>query len=176
MKLILTPEKFKEMPYSGTEVMKSKTFGEIVGLLEAYKIEDYDWKRRKPIPPMTVTDEALEFPLDYTKSDGSKGRLIVHLDVPQIYKETKDGKAEYMEKASWRLFWWYIKARLEASFYGISSLEREFLYQITDERGVKLGERVMQVIKDEGLDRMLLEQKPAEPRREIPANFEVKTQ
>lgn len=174
MKLVLTHDKFNQMPYAETEVTKPKTFGEIVGLLEAYEIHDYDWKKRKAVPPFTVPDEALEFPLDYKRADGTNANVLVHIDVPQIYREKKRGEAEYMERTSWRLFWWYMKARLEAAYYGISSLEREFLYQITDQRtGATLGEKVMQTIRDEGLDRMLLEEQREQGPKSTDAEFKV---
>lgn len=174
MKLVLPVEKYRQMPYYDTDVSKAKTFGEIVGLLEAYGIHDYDWKKRKAVPPFTVADEALEFPLDYKRADGSNASVLVHIDVPQIYKENKKGESEYMEKTSWRLFWWFMKARLEAAFYGISSLEREFLYLITDDRGVKLGDRIMKAIESEGLDKVLLEDKsPEDLHKHIDSAFKV---
>jgi hypothetical protein len=177
MKLVLSTEEFRRMPYNGSEVTRAKTFGEIIGLLEAYRIEGYDWKRRKPVPPFKVAEEALEFPLEYKKADGSNINVIVHIDVPQIYEEKKDRYTqkttqEYKESCSWRLFWWYMKARLEAAFYGISSLEQEFLYQITDESGRKLGDIIMPAIKEGGITN-LLEDKHIDAPRGVDADFKV---
>jgi hypothetical protein len=170
MKLVVTSEQFKQMPYSGTEVSRAKTFGEVIGLLEAYGIKDYDWKKRKATPPFTVSEETLVFPIEFKRGDGSNASVLVRIDVPQIYEEKKikystKTATEYKEACSWRLFWWYMKARLEAAFYGISSLEQEFLYQITDESGSrKLGEVLMPAIREGGLNAMLEDKREA-PRR-----------
>lgn len=165
MKLILSQVRFEQMPYSGTDVKKAKTYGEVVGILEEYGIKNYRWTK-------TGGEDILEFPLTYTTSNGEVKNMMVRLEVPQIFKVGRDKREVYMEQASWRVFWWYLKARLEAAFYGVSSLEQEFLYQLTNEKtGERLGDMLMDLIKEGGLDKLALEHKPNP--KEINADFKV---
>lgn len=128
--ITLTRKQYELLPYHKTAVAKGKTYGDIIGLLELHGIKDYQWTK------FQGTD-MLAFPVKFTYRDMERS-FIVKLTVPRLMypMPTRKGrgaptKLTYLENESWRVFWWYLKSKLEAIEYGISDEFREFMPNIT---------------------------------------------
>jgi len=145
--IYLTKEQWARLPYKNTAITRARTYGDIIGLLEGHGIKDYRWTRYQG-------QDVLEFPLVVKRGDVERG-FMVRLTVPKLYYTKKMGRAKnapkkqvYLENVSWRIFWWYLKSKLEAIQYGISDEIREFMYNITyalpDGQQVTLGEAVLE--------------------------------
>ncbi len=146
--IVLTDEQYKSLPYAHTTIPRSKTYGEIIGLLEAHHIPDYQFTK-------VQGREVLSFPIRVKRRDVEQG-FVVKMTVPKLLYPVSKGRygpktMTYLENVSWRVFWWHIKSKLEAIEYGISDELREFMYNITysltDQEGQKkevtLGEEVL---------------------------------
>lgn len=127
--IYLTEAQWKRLPYKTTTISQGKTYGEIIGLLETHGIHDYQWTRYQG------TDK-LAFPIKIERQDVEQG-FVVKLTVPRLmYNKRKTGgkyakkTMTYLEKESWRIFWWHLKSKLEAIEFGISDEVREFMYNI----------------------------------------------
>ena len=147
--IYLTDEQYKKLPYKGTVVPRSRTYGEIIGLLEAHNITDYQYLK-------VQGQEMFSFPITVKRHDVEQGFLI-KMEVPKLYYEMTIGRGyhakktmKYLENESWRIFWWYLKSKLEAIEFGISDEFKEFLYNITyslpdhqgQRRDILLGEEL----------------------------------
>lgn len=101
--------------------------------------------------------------------------FVVKLTVPHLMYPVAVGKGRnaprrltYLENVSWRVFWWFLKSKLEAVQYGISDEFREFMPNIIhllpeDQEGVRremsLGDLILE--RADNLSRLSLEA-PAE--------------
>lgn len=126
----LSEEQFKKLPYKTSTVTQGKTYGEIIGLLRDHGIMDYQFTTVKGV-------DTLAFPLKVKYKDMEK-QFMVKLTVPKLYYPIKTGRGynatetvTYLEKESWRIFWWHLKSKLEAIEFGISDEIHEFMYNIT---------------------------------------------
>ena len=150
-KIFLTEDQYRSLPYKKTPVSRAKTYGEIIGLLESHSIHDYQFLKVRG-------EEVLGFPIRVKRQDVEQG-FIVKLTVPQLFYPVPQGKGKYakktmtyLESESWRVFWWYLKSKLEAIEYGISTELKEFMYDITysltdrdgGKRDVSLGDTVLE--------------------------------
>jgi hypothetical protein len=164
----LTKEQYDRLPYKSTTVTKGRTYGEVIGLLEDYGIEDYRWTKWKGT-------DMLEFPLTVTRND-VEYPFMVKLTVPRLFypKKAKGDRRRdapktntYLEKTSWRIFHWYLKSRLEAISYGISDEITEFMYHVNyalpDGTELKLGEAILDNVNN------LSKLSQLEDRREVDA-------
>ena len=127
--ITLTPEQYAKLPYRTSTVTKGKTYGEIIGLLEDHGIKNYRWTKLDGI-------DILEFPVIFKYRDMDRN-FVVKLTVPRLHADISRGKGyhkttshEYLEKESWRIFWWFLKSKLEAVEFGISDEFREFMPNI----------------------------------------------
>ena len=125
----LTKAQYDRLPYKTTIIAKGKTYGDIIGLLESHGISDYQWTR------LGETDQ-LAFPLKIERK-GVDQTFLVKMMVPRLMYPKSVGrgrgapkKVVYLENVSWRIFWWYLKSKLEAIEFGISDQVREFMYNI----------------------------------------------
>lgn len=155
MEIDLTDEQYKRLPYKNTTIIKGKTYGDIIGMLESHGIHDYQWTRYQ-------NSDQLAFPIKIKRHDVEQG-FLVKLTVPRIYYNLRVGKGRskpkrrtYLEKQSWRIFWWHLKSKLEAIEFGISDEVKEFMYNISyalpDGREVSLGQAIIDNI--EQLDKL----------------------
>lgn len=141
--IILTKEQFSRLPYRDTEINRAKSYGEIIGLLEGHGIRDYQFTKYQGTDVLAFPVKVRRGEVDYS--------LMVKLTVPRLmyYKAKGRGKPDltYLEKESWRIFWWFLKSKLEAIEFGISDEVREFMANIShalpDGREVNLGEMVL---------------------------------
>lgn len=89
-----------------------------------------------------VTPPVLEFVIDI-EVKGVKRTLGFRMTAPMLSMKKK-GITSHNINASYRLLWWYLKAKIEAVSYGLETLEKEFLSQIMtslpDGRTVTVGE------------------------------------
>jgi hypothetical protein len=127
--ITLTRTQYEKLPYKGTSVTKGKTYGEIIGMMEDHGIKDYQWTKYQG------TDQ-LAFPIKFVYRDMERS-FIVKLTVPRLVYPLplRKGrgaptKITYLENESWRIFWWFLKSKLEAIEYGISNEFREFMPNI----------------------------------------------
>ena len=142
----ITKDQYNRLPYKTTKIAKGKTYGDIIGLLETHGIHDYQWTRYEG------TDQ-LAFPLIIERK-GIEQRFLVKLTVPKLMYPKQVGRGRnqpttitYLEKISWRIFWWHLKSKLEAIEFGISDEVKEFMYnihyQLEDGREISLGETLL---------------------------------
>lgn len=149
--IFLTDEQWKRLPYKSTTIIRGKTFGEIIGLLESHGISDYQWTKYQG------TDQ-LAFPLKINRDDVEQS-FMVKLTVPKLYYPKRVGRGRsapktmtYLENVSWRIFWWHLKSKLEAIEYGISDEVQEFMYHINyalpDGTEVNLGRALIENVEN----------------------------
>lgn len=149
--IYLTEAQWKRLPYKTSTIGQGKTYGDIIGLLETHGIHDYQWTRYQG------TDQ-LAFPIKIERHDVNQG-FVVKLTVPRLMynKRQTGGKyakktMTYLEKASWRIFWWYLKSKLEAIEFGISDEVREFMYNIhyalPDGTEINLGRTLIENVEN----------------------------
>lgn len=149
--IYLTEAQWKRLPYKTTIITKGRTYGEIIGLLETHGIKDYQWTRYQE------TDQ-LAFPIKIERQDIQQA-FMVKLTVPRLYYPKRVGrgrtspkKMTYLENVSWRIFWWYLKSKLEAIEFGISDEVREFMYNINyalpDGTEINLGRTLIENVEN----------------------------
>ncbi len=149
--IYLTDAQWKRLPYKTTIITKGKTYGEIIGLLETHGISDYQWTRYQGI-------DQLAFPIHIEREDVQQA-FMVKLTVPKLYYPKRIGRGRskpktmtYLENVSWRIFWWHLKAKLEAIEFGISDEVKEFMYNINytlpDGSEVNLGQALIENVEN----------------------------
>ena len=174
--ITLTKEQYTKLPYKGTHITRATTYGDIIGLLEGSGIKDYGFVKVDGV-------DVLGF--SFTVEIGGLQRKIgVRLTVPQLYYYKQRGRYGprtklYLEKESWRVFWWYLKSKLEAVTYGIDDMVQIFASNIVlrlpdgSEAGV-LGDRLLEAVSQDKLSRLAnaLEDHSSEGRRVIEVEAE----
>ena len=142
----------RSYPYKGTRVSLDSSRAEIDQLLRKYGITATQWT--------TVWDESrieLRFPIEVTV-EGIHKKVMVSIKPPLFMSKHRsyDARKGYVQitapdfKASMRALFFYIKAMLEAQFYGLAKIEDVFMSHIvasmTDDSGVirevSLGDRM----------------------------------
>lgn len=155
--IYLTDDQYGRLPYRTTTISRAKTYGDIIGLLESHGIKDYQWTRYQGL-------DQLAFPLTIKRQDLDQ-QFMIKMVVPKLMYSIRLGrgrnspkKMTYLENVSWRIFWWYLKSKLEAIEYGISDEAREFLYNIhyalPNGREIGIGDMIMENVKQ--LDKLAL--------------------
>lgn len=134
----------KKPPYDRTDVSVIKTQNEIQQLLLEYGAEGIQWTLiRNGLPKLAFVIEA--------DINGAHKKVGVQIDPPLIQRPNKT----YNYEQSMRLFYWYIKSKLEAVAYGVKTFEKEFLddliYRLPDGRDVRVGDLILKQI-GEGKD------------------------
>lgn len=153
--ITLTKAQYEKLPYKTSVVSQGKTYGEIIGLLREHGITDYQFTTLKGV-------DVLAFPLK-VQYRGVERSFTVKLTVPRLMYPLPSGRGRYspktityLEKESWRIFWWHLKSKLEAIEYGISDEVHEFMYNIAyalpNGLEMNLGDLIME--KVENLDRL----------------------
>jgi hypothetical protein len=149
--ITLTKEQYDQLPYKDTKLSKDETFGAIVGLLRRHGIRKYfmDEENEAFSFILTVKYKDLEksFPVKFTVP-----RLMYMKKVnPQSRSKYPDMKLTYLENESWRVAWWYLKAKLDAITYGISDDFREFMpniyHVLPDKSEVNLSDIILSAKK-----------------------------
>ena len=170
--ITLTKKQYDSLPYKTTKISKGKTYGEIIGLLETNGIKDYQWTRLKGV-------DELAFPLTIDRK-GVTQQFLVKMAVPKLMYPISKGRGKYapktvtyLEDVSWRIFWWYLKSKLEAIRFGISDEIKEFMYNIhyalPDGSMRSLGDTLIENAEQ------LTKIGALEDKRLVEANYKVKT-
>jgi hypothetical protein len=166
--------KKKSYPYSGTDVTVERSRSEIDTLLRKYNIRGSQWS--------TVWERnfiELRFPVEFV-DHGLRKMVTVILRPPDFESEhrtwspTKGNVTVRTPdlKAAMRCLYYYVKTKLEAVTYGLTSLEEEFLsqvaYSLKDGTETTVGKILTKVIVQEKMEQLALEQ-------QRPANKEKQT-
>lgn len=141
----------KDPPYRDTEVPYTRTKAEIECLLKSYGVKGVRWTS------VEGQDDVLEFLAD-AEIRGVKKSIAVSVSPPHIYIKKKiKGQVTNTEDPNqeYRLLFYWIKSKIEAVTWGLSTIEREFLSQITtalpDGRTVTVGDIIEERIADDKL-------------------------
>ena len=121
-----------KIPYADTKISPEKTKAAISEMLKSHGIENIQWTAFRG-------EEILRF-LKEVDLKGVHRELMFEVKPPQIMARkrswnVKEGK--YMKvnvpmwTQAWRLVYWYLETKLKAVEWGLVSLEREMMAQIT---------------------------------------------
>lgn len=140
----------KKPPYDRTEITVDKSQMDIQKLLLEYGAEGIQWLVvRDGLPRLAFIIEA--------DINGVHKKVAVQVDPPLIQKSNKT----YNYEQSMRLFYWYIKSKLESVAYGVKTFEMEFLddivYRLQDGREVRVGDIIRkQILEGKDINLKLL--------------------
>jgi tRNA nucleotidyltransferase (CCA-adding enzyme) len=123
----------RKPPYSSTESDPEKTQMQINKLLRDYGVEGVQWTTR-----YDTNEVRLAFVVE-TEINGVKKKVGIEVTPPVFLAirrtwDPKQGKYIKVNAPNWaqsfRLLYWWLKAKLEAVSYGLSTVEKEFLAQV----------------------------------------------
>jgi len=157
----------KKPPYSSTKADPEKTQMDITRLLREYGCSGVQW---------TTVYDRNEVKLAFTvevEVRGVKKQLLVQVEPPIFAAKRrtwnpKAGRYDIVMAPNWaqsfRMLFWWLKAKLEAVAYGLTSFEKEFLSGVVtslpDGRKITVGDAILNQVYE---GRLALEEK-AEPR------------
>jgi hypothetical protein len=127
---MITPRK---PPYGGTSVDPDKSRMQIDKLLRDYGVTGIQWRT-----DYELNQVGLEFSVE-AEISGVRKKLVIRIDPPTFLakRRTWDPKAGRNVEIfapnwaqSFRLLFYWLKAKLEAIAYGLTSVEKEFLSQV----------------------------------------------
>lgn len=167
--------KKQSYPYAGTTVAVEKTKEEINDLLRKYNVHGAQWTE-------LWTEKLIElrFPVEFEFKGRTKGVTVsVRPPLFEATHKSYDPKKGYVTvkapdyKAAMRCLYYYIKTKLEAITYGLSTIEEEFMSRITfslaDGSEKTLSQVLTQRIVEGDLSKLALDSKNVErPVRQIP--------
>ncbi len=113
-------------PYMDTTVPYERTKAEIEILLKSYGIKNIRWTT------LEGQDDTLEFIIE-AQVEGVKKQLGVAVKPPHIFIKRKlHGKLVESENINqeYRLLFHWIKSKIEAVVWGLSTIEKEFLSEV----------------------------------------------
>ena len=121
-------EKLKrEPPYRDTKVPYERTKAQIERLLSDYGVEGIQWTTYRG-------DEDLKFIVS-AEVKGVKRELMIQVKPPQMFVRRRvrgRGLVKTQNRnQAYRLLFYWIKSKLEAVVWGLSTIEKEFLSQVT---------------------------------------------
>ena len=129
-------------PYMDTEVPYERTKAEIEILLRSYGVKGIRWTS------LEGQDDVLEFIID-AEVQGVKKQLGIMVKPPHIFVKKKlRGQLVNTENINqeYRLLFHWIKSKIEAVVWGLSTIEKEFLNEVRlklpDGRETTVGEVV----------------------------------
>jgi len=113
-------------PYADTEVRWDRTRQQIEDMIRDYGAVGISWASYRG-------DDILQFVIE-AEIRGVRKELGIQVNVPKILKTiNKKGQGRvhvWNQDQSYRLLYWFIKSKLEAVAYGLTSVEREFMSEI----------------------------------------------
>lgn len=139
-------------PYSDTTVPMERTKAEIEMLLKSYGVKGTRWTS------MEGQDDLLEFVVD-AEIRGVKKQLGIGVRPPHIIirKRVRGQGMVNTENLNqeYRLLYHWIKSKIEAVCWGLSTIEKEFLSEVTmklpDGRTTSVGEIVLNLVGENRL-------------------------
>ena len=130
-------------PYHSTQVHPHKTRGQIDAMLDKYNIKKYQWTLDLD---NNIIQLVMEIPMESEKHILLKVMPSLFLEKRRTYNKTVGKNEIVMEPnlaASMRMLYNWLKAKLEAVTFGLTSVEQEFLSQVVINRtGKTVGELV----------------------------------
>lgn len=155
----------RDPPYRDTEVNYTRTKAEIECLLKSYGVKATRWTSQEG------KDDILEFVAE-VEVRGVKKAVGISVSPPHIYIQKKlGGKLVNTENINqeYRLLFYWLKSKIEAITWGMSTVEREFLSEITtklpDGRTVSVGEIVIDLMAEDRLPSLPFYAQPDQPTR-----------
>lgn len=142
----------REPPYADTDVPYEKTKAQIELILKSYGIKGLRWTS------MEGEDDVLEF-IVVADIHGVKKQIGIAVKPPHIYiKKRSPGRGIVNTEninQEYRLLFYWIKSKIEAVMWGLSTIEKEFLSEVTmklpDGRTTSVGEIVMNLVSENRL-------------------------
>ena len=138
-------------PYMDTEVPYERTKAEIEILLRSYGVKGIRWTS------LEGQDDVLEFIVE-ANVQGVRRQLGIAVKPPHIYIQKKlHGKLVKTENINqeYRLLFHWIKSKVEAVVWGLSTVEREFLSEVLlrlpDGRQSTVGDVVVNLMSKDTL-------------------------
>ncbi len=156
----------KSYPYANTGVSVEKSKEDINNLLRKYSIHGASWTE--------LWDEGVievRFPIEFEFKGIRKGTMV-SLRPPMFESTHRSYDKKYGSqmvkapdlKAGMRCLYFYVKTKLEAVQYGLTSIEKEFMSEIIlklpDGKEKSLGEVMTERIVTGDLSQLALEVKP----------------
>jgi hypothetical protein len=151
----MTEKISKNPPYAQTTVPMERTKADIEKLLKGYGVKGIRWTS------MQGQDDVLEFVID-AKIQGVTREIGIMVKPPHIVvkKRTLGQYGRTLANTEninqeYRLLFHWIKSKVEASVWGLSTIENEFLSQVTislpDGRQSSVGEVVLNLVAENNL-------------------------
>ena len=121
----------KRPPYSSTIADPDRTKAQIDKLLRQYGINEFQWTN-------TQLQTVLAFKAE-TEINGQRRTLLIKVEPPLFVSARRtwdETRGRYEKKdlpnyaQSYRLLYHWLKAKIEAIAYGLTSVEQEFLSQV----------------------------------------------
>jgi len=157
--LYLTGHLAKKLPYEGTEIPPERTKADIDSILHEFVILDDHGNRTCHITAIRWTDippslPILEFMVEYIHEGVKKGSSI-RIKPPLLIRRKRQRGGHVNTEApaqSMRLFYWYLKSKLEAILFGLNDLTSEFLNEVIislpSGKDATVGEIIVKQIQD----------------------------
>ena len=123
----------RKPPYANTEADPERTKGQISKLLRDYGINKSNWTEDFELQRVMLTFET------EAEIKGVKKRIVIQVEPPTFAKQrrTYDAKLGHTVKIdlpnwaqSYRMLYHWLKAKIEAIAYGLTTVEQEFLAQV----------------------------------------------
>lgn len=138
-------------PYEATTVPYERTKADIERLLKSYGVKGTRWTS------MEGQDDKLEFIVE-ANVRGIKRQIGIAVSPPHIHLRKRiRGSMGFHENINqeYRLLFHWIKSKIEAVVWGLSTIEKEFLSEITmrlpDGRESSVGEIIMGLVGEDRL-------------------------
>jgi len=156
-------EKFRrDPPYRGTTVSYERTKAQIEKLLTDYGVDGVQWTSYRG-------EEDLKFIVS-AEVKGVRRELIIQVKPPQmIIRRRVKGRGMVRtpnRDQAYRLLFYWIKSKLEAVVWGLSTIEQEFLSQVSvalPDGSTTVGEIMREYIAEDAL-RALPAPQPGKPK------------
>lgn len=155
----------RKAPYEDTEVHYTTTKAQIECLLKTYGVKGVRWTS------VEGQDDVLEFVVE-VEVRGAKKAVGMKVSPPHIFnlkrvKGFKDPQPTENINQEYRLLFYWLKSKIEAVSWGLTSIEKEFLSDIVarlpDGRESSVGEMVTTAIVNETMPSLPFYQSTASP-------------
>jgi len=114
-------------PYRDTKVSVERTKAQIMELLRSYGVEGIQWTEYRG-------EEDLKF-IVQAEVKGVRRQLMIQVKPPRMFTRRRvRGRGLVTttnRKQAYRLLYYWLKSKLEAVVWGLSTVEQEFLSQVT---------------------------------------------